>query len=228
METWEWLILVIGGLVLAILTAPVFGNIEAIPVSYVIYIIAVLSFWESENIIRALKLNSSKLIATNFDSTTDGTYIPAGDYAIFTLGDIDYMFHMKSKNGCIVVPRDAINKLGKNVVLTVNPFQVYFNELPPVVRDKVKEYGIEPPYYMGFVSERQELVEPETTRLEQELRELNTLLNMLRDIGKGKFETVGDLIEFVKRVKEETREKSWLEKIFVGEEEETKSKKEGD
>jgi hypothetical protein len=226
MENWEWILLLVGGLILAVLLSGFLGNIEAIPVSYIIYIITVLSFWESENIIRVLRLKSSKLVATNFDSTTDGTYLPCGDYAIFTLGDIDYMFHYKSNKGCIVVPRDAINKLGKNVVLCVNPTQVYFNELPPEARDKVKEYGIEPPYYLGFVSERQELVEPDVTRLEIELRERNTLLNMLRDIGKGKFETVGDIVEFLKRVKEETREKSWLEKVLIGEEEKKEEKKE--
>lgn len=221
-ESWEWLLLIIGGLILAVLTQGILGTIDKIPVSYVIYVIMVLSFWESENIVRFLKLKSSKLVATNFDTTTDGSYISCGDYAIFTLGDIDYWFSWKSRQGCIVVPRDAINKLGKNVVLTVNPKQVYFNELPPLVRDKVKEYGIEPPYYMGWVSERQELVEPEVTRLQQEIAELNSLLNMLKDIGKGKFETVSDLIEFMKRVREETKERSWLEKIFVGEEERKK------
>lgn len=221
-ENWELMLLIVGGLILAVLAQGILGTIDKIPVSYVIYIIAVLSFWESENIVRFLKLKSSKLVATNFDTTTDGSYIPAGDYAIFTLDDIDYWFHFKSKKGCIVVPRDAINKLGKNVVLTVNPKQVYFNELPPLVRDKIKEYGLEPPYYMGWVSERQELAEPEVTRLQQEIAEQNTLINILRDVGKGKFETVSDLIEFVKRVREETKERSWLEKIFVGEEEKEK------
>lgn len=228
MENWEWVLLLIGGLILAVLTQGILGTIEDIPVSYVIYVIAVLSFWESENIVRFLRLKSSKLVATNFDTTTDGSYIPCGDYAIFTLGDIDYWFNFKGKKGCIVAPRDSINKLGKNVVLTVNPKQVYFNELPPLVRDKVKEYGLEPPYFMGWVSERQELVEPEVTRLQQEIAEQNTLINILRDVGKGKFETVSDLIEFVKRVREETKEKSWLEKILVGEEEKERKEERGE
>jgi len=219
MESWEWALLIIGGLILAVVTQNWLGFIEKFPVSYFIYGITILSFWETENLTRLLKLRSTKLIATNFDSTTDGTYIPVGDYAIFTLGDIDYWFHYKSRKGCIVVPRDSINKLGKHVVLTVNPREAYFNELPPGVRDKIREYKIEPPYYVGWVSEREELVEPETSRLEQEIAEKNSLINILKDVGKGKFETVGDLIEFVKRVKEETKEKSWLEKVFMGEKE---------
>ena len=224
METYEWILLLVGGLILAILTQGILGEIEKIPVSYVIYFITILSFWESENIVRLLQLKSSKLIATNFDTTTDGRYIPAGDYAIFTMGDIDAYFHYKGKKGALIVPRDAINKLGRHIVCTVNPKEVYFNELPPLVRDKIKEQGIEPPYFMGWVSERMELAEPEVSRLQQEIAEQNTLINILRDVGKGKFETVSDLIEFVKRIREETREKSWLEKILIGEEEKEKEK----
>jgi len=224
MEPWEWALLVIGGLVLAILCADYLGVMDAIPVSYVIYVIAILSFWESENIIRALRLASSKLVATNFATTSDGRYIPAGDYAIFTMNDIDYVFHHKGTQGCIISPRDAINRLGSQTVLTINPIEVYFNELPPTVRDKVKQYKIEPPYYIGWTSERRQLAEPATSRMELELREIHTLLNTLRDVGKGKFETVGDLLDFMNRMKEETRNKSWLERVFTGDDEEKKSR----
>lgn len=217
MQVWEWILLTIGGLVLAVFLSDYLGELEHFPISYVIYIITILTVWESENFIRVLKHNSSKLLATNFVTSSDGRYISAGDYVIFTCDDIDWGFHRKGKVGAVIGPRDSVNRFGTHTVMTINPKIVNANELPPVVVDKLKEYGIQPPYRIGHVSERRELSEPTISRLTLESQEQNTFLNTLRDVSKGKFETLSDLIEFFKRMDRETKKKSWWDR-FKGQE----------
>lgn len=222
MEKWEWMLLIGGGFLLAVLTAPYLG-VMPLPVSYFVYIVTVVAFWESEHFLRILKRRTPKLIATNFHTTTTGTWYPAGNYAVFTMGDIDYWFTRKGDEGAVVVPRETINNLGKQVALTVNPTPTRLKELPPKAIEKIKQHQIEPPYYFGVASESKELNEIEIQSLEKEIKEQNSQINMLSDVSKGKFETLGDMIEFMKQTQQEMEgEGSWLQKYIGGEDKKKK------
>lgn len=217
MDNFEWFLLITGGFILAWLTSPLFGVVE-INVSYIIYIITIISFWLSDDILLRLKLGSSKLVATNFDTTSDGKFWRAGNYCIFTLDDIDKYFHIKGRKGALIVPAESVNKLGRHTVCNVNPKEVSFHQLPLEVQNVIKQLRLPGPYYFGLLSEKQCLIEPDLSRLEEELKVRNELISLLREVSTGKYETVEDLIKVLKRIGEETKEKRWWEKLLGGEE----------
>lgn len=100
---------------------------------------------------------SPKFITNGINTSTVGP-IPAGNYYIFTMGDVDTEFEglkyrgfRTGKTGIIAVPMDTVVRVGDNWISPVHPIQVEYDELDDDVKREVARYGLRPPYYMGEV-----------------------------------------------------------------------------
>lgn len=166
-------------------------------------------FFSEKYVEYELRMETPKLIATNFHTTTDGNFIVAGNYAIFTMGDINHHLHIKGRDGTLVVPRDSINPLGKHKALCVVPYIVPIDRLDQTVQAKIKENDLPEPYWLGILSDSQ-LVEPKNDRVFKEITEQNGIISMLSDLINGKFGSIEQAIEFSGRITKDKNSGNWL------------------
>lgn len=132
------------------------------------------------------KFATPKLVANNLHTSTDGTYYNAGNYAIFTIGDVKAGgFYWKGTDGLVIAPVTSVNKLGHNVVITARVERVPIEELAPEVITVISERNFKGPYYLGLIDEEQELATPDSVYLENENKQRNKENKFLRElIGK--------------------------------------------
>ncbi len=146
-----------------------------------------------------------KFIANNLHSSTDGHYENAGDYIIVRLGAIDSSgFHTKGGDGCVVVPRDSVTKVGLNMVSTCAVHKVNSDALPHDAQVKIYQEGIGAPYWLGVFNEEQELNQPDAMKMKHHNEQLNEENTMLRTLLREKGKTIEEVLERLKRMKELT------------------------
>jgi hypothetical protein len=173
----------------------------------------ILLYILSKTVILSLAEKTPKLVANDLYTTTDGTCYTKGDWTIWTLGDIvvsDIWYH-KGTKGAIVVHRSAVNRIGKNVVLTATLIRVPFAELPKEARQKISELKLSPPYYLGLIDEEFELAVPEIKVLEEEIRQTNKLNTFLTDLLEGKEDIIEKRVASADRIR--SRAVGGIEKI---------------
>jgi hypothetical protein len=199
MNSFEWGILIAGSVVFAYLFADILGYMT-ITVSTFLAATLIACLMMGEFTLMTLRHNTPKLIAHNFHTTTDGNCIDAGHEAIFTMGDIDYGIKIKGTEGVVIMPSDSVNVLGTQLVTTGVPYLKDFDELSPLVREKLIEHGlIKGPFYECQASARQ-LQDPKTadkTILETRYKKFS---NDLIDINKSKFGSVEEVNEVAGRI----------------------------
>jgi hypothetical protein len=97
-----------------------------------------------------------KLITAGMHTTTDGRWEQAGNFVLFTKGDI-YAFGLsvKGKDGTVIIPSTAVNPFGDNVCGAVRTIEKKYDELPPEVRAIIDKKNMPGPYEIGYVDEDQ-------------------------------------------------------------------------
>ncbi len=221
MESFAWSLVVIGGGLCAYFTIDILGLME-IPVSFVIYVLCLISLVSTETINLTLQKDTPKLIATNFHTTTDGNAIPCGDYSIFTVGDIDNVVKYKGTEGIFICPTKSINRLGTEICVTINSKLVEKDFLPPTVIEAIEKYNLKAPYRFGLISERQELMEADSSRLQETVKQQNSYITALVETIKGKTKSLEGILEFNKRIGAGAEKDSWIKKLIKKKEAEEK------
>ena len=160
-----------------------------------------------------LKERTSKLIANDFHTTTDGQPYDAGDYLVYTIGDIDYGVHLKGGSGAVIVPRKSVTYVGKNVISTCRIGRVTFDNLPSIARKVIADRNIPGPYFHGFFDAKTELQFNEVQDVANELLGLRAQNTVIQRLMKGDFAIIEDAIQHGKLVVDTARGESFVNKM---------------
>lgn len=156
--------------------------------------------------ILALKNNSPKVIFNPHHSTYNEEIQQVGNYGIVKLGGIKaFGLYYGGKDATLVAPITAFNKLGRSSVITTRVENINPDELNPEVLKFITDKGYPSNIIMGFADEEQELSKPDIVKLEAELKEKNTLLNMLKDILGDKFDVIEKSVAAGTRIQERAK-----------------------
>lgn len=161
----------------------------------------------------AMKNKTPKLISNPYFTTTRGKFRAAGEFLVFSMGDISAAgVSVKGSDGTVIGPKDAVQKLGDNIALNVKTEEKSFGELPAEVRNVVKEHDFKEPYYMGYANEEQleqklddneqisGMNNPDVSRVIRQLEETNEMNKFLVDIVDDKYDKVEDVLEAMDRI----------------------------
>lgn len=145
-----------------------------------------------------IKHRSRKVIWERGYSTFTGTIFDEGNYGIIRLGGNDFLVPLEGRDGIIIFPKTAVNRIGKSTALTVSTIRARFEELPRTIQRRILQDNLRPPFLLGMASEVQLLDTIETTHeisgtkspkityLIEEALEKNRLVTLLSDIISGR------------------------------------------
>lgn len=166
-----------------------------------------LSSWLYRTAYDQFKLKTSKFVSDPIATTTDGEPYNAGDYVVFSHNDINYIFKLKGKKGCSVIPKSSITALGNHYITTAHTVEVTFDQLPRKAQEQIQRNDLKPPFYLGIIDATTMLRKPEVQELELVTRELFSENSKLRETIRRRLKQAEDLAEHESRIKKTLKRK---------------------
>lgn len=136
-----------------------------------------------------------------------------GNWVVYRLGGIAaHGIYTRGGDGAIICPVTSKNIVGPSIVMRTFATPVPKHRLPLEVQELVEFENIPPPYHYGLASEEQSLIQlrdtekisglemPTVGYLINEVKEKNELATMLRDISRGKFGSMEQVIATLGRI----------------------------
>lgn len=176
---------------------------------------------------KALQHYSPKLVLENYHTSITGDYLEKGIWRIFRSGGIHVrnLPVVEGRDGIVIVPETAVNRLGKSVSCTAAYEVVSYEQLPPDLQEVIEEYKLNPPYRWAVASEEQslqrmedvegvvKLKNPDINILRIYIKHLDALLTDISGISKKRYASVEEFMAAMSRIQSKSQRTSLADQL---------------